>query len=84
MWIVPCKVQCDTSGLVILNGMFEIPIENPDAESQIIELYSRRLIAFAKSRLADQMGRRVDAEDIVQPAYRSFFRRLQRGDFEFD
>lgn len=64
--------------------MFEIPIENPDAESQIIGLYSRRLIAFAKSRLADQMGRRVDAEDIVQSAYRSFFRRLQRGDFEFD
>ena len=64
--------------------MFELPPGNSDAESQIIELYSRRLIAFAQSRLAVQMHRRVDAEDIVQSAYRSFFRRLQRGDFEFD
>ena len=64
--------------------MFKLPPGNSDAESQIIELYSRRLIAFAQSRLAAQMRRRVDAEDIVQSAYRSFFRRLQQGDFEFE
>ena len=64
--------------------MFELTTGNSDSESKIMELYSRRLIAFAQSRLADQMRRRVDAEDIVQSAYRSFFRRLQRGEFEFD
>ncbi len=64
--------------------MFELPAGNSDVESQLMELYSQRLIAFAQSRLAVQMRRRVDAEDIVQSAYRSFFRRLQRGDFEFD
>jgi RNA polymerase sigma-70 factor (ECF subfamily) len=42
------------------------------------------LIALAQARLSRQLKRKLDAEDIVQSAFRSFFRRVQGGQFVFD
>lgn len=53
-------------------------------ETDVVRQYSQRLIAFARTRLPDDLVRRVDPEDVVQSAYRSFFRRLKQGEIEFD
>lgn len=45
------------------------------AATEIFERYVNRLCALARSRLSSRMKRRVEAEDVVQSAYRSFFRR---------
>jgi RNA polymerase sigma-70 factor (ECF subfamily) len=45
------------------------------AATEIFERYVNRLCALARTRLSNRMQRRVEAEDIVQSAYRSFFRR---------
>lgn len=43
-----------------------------EAATAIFDRYVARLIALARSRIGAKLGRRVDAEDIVQSAYRSF------------
>ena len=45
------------------------------AATEMFERYVNRLCALARSRLSNQMQRRVEPEDIVQSAYRSFFRK---------
>jgi len=45
------------------------------AATEIFEKYVNRLCALARTRLSNRMKRRVEAEDVVQSAYRSFFRR---------
>lgn len=45
------------------------------AATEIFERYVNRLCALARTRLSNRMQRRVEAEDVVQSAYRSFFRR---------
>ncbi len=52
-----------------------------DAATAIYDRYLERLIALARSRLSPKMKRRVDPEDIVQSAYRSFFVHAERGDY---
>lgn len=44
------------------------------AAQEIFDRYLSRLTALARTRLSPRMARRVDPEDIVQSAYRSFFR----------
>ena len=41
--------------------------------------YVDRMIRLARSRLAPNLGRRIDPEDVVQSACRSFFRRVVDG-----
>jgi RNA polymerase sigma-70 factor (ECF subfamily) len=45
------------------------------AAARLFERYVNRLVRLARSRLSGKMKRRVEAEDIVQSAYRSFFRK---------
>lgn len=52
------------------------------AETEIFERYVQRLTALARSRLATKLAARVDAEDIVMSAYRSFFMAARDGRFE--
>jgi RNA polymerase sigma factor (sigma-70 family) len=51
------------------------------AATTIHNRYVERLIALARQRLSQKLAARLDPEDIVQSAYRSFFVRAQRGDF---
>lgn len=45
------------------------------AATVLFERYVDRLVGLARSRLSERMKRRVEPEDIVQSAYRSFFRK---------
>ena len=46
--------------------------------------YGPMLHGIADSRLAPGMRRRFDADDVVQSAFRTFFRRAQIGYFKFE
>lgn len=51
------------------------------AADELFARYFERLTRFARSRLHSRLVRRVDAEDVVLSAYRSFFLRAQAGSF---
>ena len=46
-----------------------------DSSRAIFELFTRRLIALARNHLHVQLQQKVDPEDVVQSAYKSFFLR---------
>jgi len=51
------------------------------AADEIHDRYLLRLLKLAQQRLSARMNQRVDAEDIVQSAYRSFFFRARDGQY---
>ncbi|MEM7476852.1 MAG: sigma-70 family RNA polymerase sigma factor [Planctomycetota bacterium] len=56
-------------------------------ESAVLEFWSRygeSLQRVAERQIASWLRRRVDPEDVVQSACRTFFRRASAGDFEFE
>lgn len=55
-----------------------------DSERELLEHFSRRLMELARRQLPIRVQRRVDPEDVVQSVYRSFFRRLEGGEFRFE
>jgi RNA polymerase sigma-70 factor (ECF subfamily) len=56
---------------------------DPRAEADLIRRYEARLVRLARNRLCAKLGRRLDAEDVVQSAYRTFFGHLRAGRYEF-
>lgn len=55
--------------------------DNADAQSELFDRYIRRLMGLVRSRLSNRFARRIDPEDIVQSAYRSFFARASDDRF---
>lgn len=53
-------------------------------EAELVDTYTRDLLRLARRGLPKQLQARVDPEDVVQSVYRSFFRRLSDGQFQFD
>jgi RNA polymerase sigma-70 factor (ECF subfamily) len=53
---------------------------NQEAARVLFERYSDRLVALARRHINQRLARRIDAEDIVQSVFRTFFRRAQNGD----
>jgi RNA polymerase sigma-70 factor (ECF subfamily) len=58
----------------------------PEAAARIHARYRARLAALARARISPRLGRRIDADDVLQSAWRSFFRhagdanyRVERG-----
>ncbi len=51
---------------------------------RIFVRFTNRLIGLARTRLSDKLQTKVDAEDVVQSAYRSFFNRQATADFELE
>jgi RNA polymerase sigma-70 factor (ECF subfamily) len=49
------------------------------AAQELFRRYADRLVALAQKRLSNRMGLRVDAEDVVQSVYRSFFVNARAG-----
>lgn len=43
------------------------------AGAELVKRYADRLVALVKSRLPAKLGKRLDPEDVVHSAYRSFF-----------
>ncbi len=54
------------------------------AAKNLFAEFSGRLIALARSRMDQKLRQKVDAEDVVQSVYKSFFVRAADGQFEFD
>lgn len=54
------------------------------AATALIDRYAVRLIRLARSRLSTRLASRIDPEDVVQSACRSFFMRARDGEFELD
>jgi RNA polymerase sigma factor (sigma-70 family) len=52
------------------------------AETVVFRRYVGRLIALAAQQFDEWMRDRVDVEDVVVSAYKSFFLRNRRGDFD--
>lgn len=52
------------------------------AAEELLSQFAGRLIALAKSRLSRKLSRRVDPEDVVQSACRSFFRHAHSGCYQ--
>ena len=57
------------------------PLQSRLAE-EIFHRFTNRLMALARSRLDQRLAAKVDAEDIVQSVYKSFFWRCQEGQFD--
>jgi len=55
-----------------------------EAARAIFEQYAERLTRLARSRLSASLAARVDAEDIVQSAWRSFFTAARAGQFQVE
>ncbi len=53
-------------------------------EVELVRRYSHRLMGLARKQLPARVRTRLDAEDVVQSVYRTFFRRLNDGEFAFD
>lgn len=54
------------------------------AATEIFRRYVDRLTVFARARLAPRIAARVDADDVVLSAYRSFFLRARDGRLTLD
>jgi RNA polymerase sigma-70 factor, ECF subfamily len=53
----------------------------PDASTQLYLRYAERLHALVTSQSSADLARRVDAEEIVQSVFRTFFRRASQGHY---
>jgi RNA polymerase sigma factor (sigma-70 family) len=53
------------------------------AAADVFDRYCRRLIALVRVRMSPRLGQRVDPEDVVQSALRSFFVRAGNDEFVF-
>lgn len=53
------------------------------AAQDLFERYVDRLVKLARNRLDQRLARRVDAEDIVQSVFRTFFHRAKEDRFDF-
>lgn len=54
------------------------------AVDPIYARFAHRLVALARSRLSSQVQQRVDADDVTQSVFRSFFRRHRVAPYELD
>jgi RNA polymerase sigma-70 factor (ECF subfamily) len=52
------------------------------AAGEIVSRFSRRLAGLARSRMGGQMRQKMDAEDVLQSVFKSFFVRHADGQFE--
>jgi RNA polymerase sigma-70 factor (ECF subfamily) len=51
---------------------------------QIFTAYAGRLLEQARQRISGRLARRIDPEDVVQSAFRTFFRRARAGSFTLE
>jgi len=58
--------------------------QDQEAATMIHNLCRTRLTSFARSRIFSRLAQRVDAEDIVQDTFQSFFRGLEKDRFQID
>lgn len=54
------------------------------AAKVLFDRFVERLLHLARRRISQRLASRVDAEDIVQSVFRTFFHRLRQDQFQFD
>jgi RNA polymerase sigma-70 factor (ECF subfamily) len=57
---------------------------DPEAGRQLFAHYAQRLSRLAEQYLSRKLAGRVDGDDVVQSAFRTFFRRAAEGEFQID
>jgi RNA polymerase sigma-70 factor (ECF subfamily) len=57
---------------------------DPQAAAEVFHRFARRLIGLARGRLDARIQRKIDAEDVVQSVFKSFFRRQADEGFELE
>jgi RNA polymerase sigma-70 factor (ECF subfamily) len=62
--------------------MVRLCASDDDAAVQIFSRFTHRLIALARIHLDGRIRQKVDPEDVVQSAYKSFFVRFADGQFD--
>lgn len=53
-----------------------------DVAAELVRRYAARLLTLARQRICGQLSRRLDAEDVLQSVYRTFFSRVRDGRIE--
>src|SRR4051812_36186960 len=54
------------------------------AARELFDKYCERLMRLAKRRIGQRMTSRVDPEDVIQSAFRTFFVRVRNDEFKFE
>ena len=54
------------------------------AAEEIYLRYADRLWSLARTQIGHRLGRRFDADDVVQSVFRTFLRRTRDGEFAID
>ena len=54
------------------------------AAEELYRRYAQRLCGLAAGQIGQRLGRRVEADDIVQSVFRTFFRRSAKGEYPID
>jgi RNA polymerase sigma-70 factor (ECF subfamily) len=72
-------VMTDDSFSRVLEGL---RCGEESAATKVFERFAQRLIALARQRLDRRVRQRIDAEDVLQSVFRSFFQRHAAGQFE--
>jgi RNA polymerase sigma-70 factor (ECF subfamily) len=57
---------------------------DPDASRLLFAQYAQQLCRLAERYLSRKLASRVEGEDVVQSAFRTFFRRTSKGEFQID
>jgi RNA polymerase sigma-70 factor (ECF subfamily) len=55
-----------------------------DAARQLFDRYADQLVLLARKRISQRLASRIDAEDIVQSVFRTFFHRAKQGQFHLE
>jgi RNA polymerase sigma factor (sigma-70 family) len=54
------------------------------AASELFDRYCEKLMRLARRRIGQRMNTRVDPEDVIQSAFRTFFVHVRNDDFHFE
>ncbi len=55
-----------------------------DAARQLFDRYAEQLMLLARKRISHRLTSRIDAEDILQSVFRTFFHRAKQGQFHLE
>lgn len=54
------------------------------AATELFDRYCERLMGLARKRIGQRMASRIDPEDVIQSAFRTFFSHVRNDDFKFE
>lgn len=61
-----------------------VRLRDPEAADALFVRYAEQLARLAERQLSSKVTRRVDGDDVVQSVFRTFFVRVERGEFQID